>query len=73
MTNLPNGLTSFDHMPYGYRRWNGSVWADIQVDAYNKQLDNIRRYHEAGYSTACQIEINNLYNLAFSFDSVGAN
>jgi hypothetical protein len=68
---LPNGLTSFEPMPYGYRRWNGTIWADSQIDAYNRQVDNIKRYHLAGYNVACQIEVDGLYNLAASFDAAG--
>lgn len=73
MQKLPTGITGFDHMPYGYRRWNGSIWANIQVDAYNRKIDNIRRYYESGYDVSCQIEIDNLYNLAQSFDYAGVN
>lgn len=66
MSNTPNGLTGFDPMPYGYRRWNGSVWADIQVDTYNSALARIESRHSAGMDT--QHLVNGLYNLAYGFD-----
>lgn len=65
---LPAGLTGFEPMPYGYRRWNGSVWAPIQVDAYNRALSRIESRHNAGMST--EALVNGLYNLARSFDAV---
>lgn len=65
--SLPAGITGFDRMPYGYRRWNGSVWANIQVDSYNASLSNIERRHKAGFNV--QHLIDGLYNLAYSFDS----
>lgn len=63
---VPAGLTGFDRMPYGYRRWNGSVWADIQVDRYNQELARIESRHRAGMDT--QHLVNGLYNLAHAFD-----
>lgn len=66
---LPDGLLGFDPMPYGYRRWNGSVWPDIQVDSYNRLLADIASKHRAGYNV--QNLIDGLYNLAHGFDYVG--
>ncbi len=66
MDTLPNGLTGFDPMPYGYRRWNGSVWPNAHVDAYNRELARIESRHTAGMDT--QHLINGLYNLAGGFD-----
>lgn len=63
---LPVGLTGFDPMPYGYRRWNGSVWADLQVDRYNDELARIERRHRHGLEV--QHLIDGLYNLARGFD-----
>ena len=69
MNNTPPGLTHTRFMPYGYRRWNGAVWADEQVDAYNRELSNIVTKHRAGYDT--EHLVNGLYNLAASFDTHG--
>lgn len=63
---LPNGITSFDPMPYGYRRWNGTVWADSQVDQYNRELARIQSRHNAEMQT--EALVNGLYNLARGFD-----
>ena len=70
LTN-PVGLTGTAPMPYGYRRWNGAVWPDIQVDAYNRTLAHIETRHAAGMST--EALINGLYNLAHSFDYARAD
>lgn len=67
-TTPPVGLTSLAPMPYGYRRWNGSVWADIQVDAYNRTVERIAARHAAGMPT--EALVNGLYNLAAGFDAV---
>lgn len=69
VTDFPIGLTGLDPMPYGYRRWNGSVWPDIQVDSYNRLLAKIAIHHKAGYDT--QNLIDGLYNLAYGFDYAG--
>lgn len=66
---LPAGITGFQPVPYGYRRWNGSVWPDTQVDAYNRQLARIQSRHMAGYDT--EALVNGLYNLANGFDRAG--
>lgn len=68
MTNTQTipGLTSTDPMPYGYRRWNGAVWADIQVDSYNRELARIAQRHADGYDVTALV--NGLYNLANGFD-----
>jgi len=66
---VPPGLTGTDPMPYGYRRWNGSVWADIQVDRYNAELRRIEKRHAAGYDVTHLVD--GLYNLATQFDYVG--
>lgn len=68
-TEYPAGLTGFDRMPYGYRRWNGAVWAEIQVDAYNAELVRIEARHNAGMPTGALV--NGLYNLAAGFDAAG--
>jgi len=65
-TPLPAGLTGFDPMPYGYRRWNGTIWPDIQVDAYNAELTRIESRFKAGYNV--EALVNGLYNLAHQFD-----
>lgn len=65
---LPAGITGFTPMPYGYRRWNGAIWADCQVDQYNAELARIESRHRDGYDV--QHLINGLYNLANGFDSV---
>jgi hypothetical protein len=68
-TTLPAGLTSLNPIPYGERRWNGSVWAPIQVDRYNSELERIATRHAAGMVT--QHLIDGLYNLANGFDQAG--
>ena len=65
----PVGLTGLDPIPYGERRWNGAVWPDIQVDAYNRELARITSHHAAGYDV--QHLIDGLYNLAHQFDEAG--
>lgn len=65
----PVGLTGLDPMPYGETRWNGSVWPDIQVDAYNRLLADIAGKHRAGMDT--QNLIDGLYNMAHGFDTAG--
>ena len=64
----PNGITSFQPMPYGYRRWSGAIWPDIQVDRYNQELRRIESRHKAGLDV--DHLVNGLYNLANMFDSV---
>lgn len=56
-------------MPYDYERWNGTVWADIQVDAYNAELSRVESRHNAGMDV--EHLVNGLYNLAHQFDYVG--
>ena len=66
MLTLPAGITGFTPMPYGCRRWNGAVWPDIQVDAYNASLARIESRHAAGFDV--EALVNGLYNLAHGFD-----
>jgi hypothetical protein len=66
MTTLPAGITSFEPIPYGERRWNGAIWPAIQVDRYNAELERIASRHNAGYNV--QHLIDGLYNLAAGFD-----
>ena len=68
MTTSTAGLTSTEHMPYGYRRWNGVVWADCQINEYNHQLDRIQVRAQAGYDVTALVD--GLYNLADSFDNL---
>ncbi|MGP4994574.1 hypothetical protein [Glutamicibacter ardleyensis] len=63
---LPAGITGFEPMPYGYKRWNGAVWCDEHVDSYNRELARIESRHRAGMDV--QHLINGLYNLAYGFD-----
>lgn len=67
MNAIP-GLTGTAPMPYGYRRWNGAVWSDAHVDAYNAELARIVSRHDAGYDVTSLV--NGLYNLANQFDRV---
>lgn len=64
----PDGIASWEPVSYGQRRWNGSVWANTQVDTYNAELDRIRSRHDAGLSVTHLV--NGLYNLAHGFDNV---
>lgn len=64
-----NGLSGTEHMPYGYRRWNGVVWMDCQVDAYNSLLDRIVARALDGFDV--EHLVNGLYNLAHGFDRAG--
>ena len=68
MTTNIAGLTSTEHMPYGYRRWNGVVWAERQIDEYNRHLDRIQVRAQAGYDVTALVD--GLYNLANSFDNL---
>lgn len=63
------GMTGTDPMPYGYRRWNGAVWPDVHVDAYNRELSRIIERNAAGHDVAALV--NGLYNLAHGFDYAG--
>lgn len=63
----PPGLTGLNPMPYGYRRWNGAIWPNCQVDAYNAELERIAARHRAGIDTTALV--NGLYNLAYQFDN----
>ncbi|MGP9651760.1 hypothetical protein ACT3UA_11415 [Glutamicibacter sp. 363] len=65
-TTLPAGITGFEPVPFGERRWNGAIWADEQVDTYNRELKRIQQRHEAGLGV--QNLVNGLYNLAYGFD-----
>lgn len=40
--SFPAAIRSWDHMAYGFRRWNPAVCANVWVDRYNVQLDLIR-------------------------------
>lgn len=66
MSTTPPGITGFKPIAYGARRWNGSIWPDVQVDAYNAELKRIQDRHAAGYDTVALV--NGLYNLAAQFD-----
>ncbi|AEK08283.1 hypothetical protein SEA_EJIMIX_216 [Mycobacterium phage Ejimix] len=45
--DLPAGITSDEPMPYGYRRWNGTVWCNAWIDGYNHLLRSaIERYRQ---------------------------
>lgn len=68
-TDTPPGLTSTGLIPYGERRWNGAVWARIQVDTYNAELARIASRHAAGMPV--ESLVNGLYNLAHGFDVAG--
>ena len=69
--STPVALTGVGPTPYGERRWNGSIWADVQVDAYNRELARIVIRHAAGMDTVALV--NGLYNLANGFDHVEKN
>lgn len=66
-TDFPDGITSWDRMPYPYRRWNGAVWCQSWVDDYNKQLDRIQWAHEGGLSSVDE-EVEALYRMSTNFD-----
>lgn len=68
LATLPDGITSFDPVPYGEVRWNGSVWASGHVDAYNAELRRIEARHRAGMNV--DHLVNGLYGLAHGFDDV---
>ena len=68
ITTMVPGLTNIDPMPYRYRRWNGVMWADAHVDAYNRELTRIVSMHRGGYDVARLVD--GLYNLANQFDQV---
>lgn len=67
--DMPPGLRDVPDMPYGYRRWNGAVWADIQVDVYNNAVKRAVDRHRAGYDATALV--NGVYNLAKGFDRCG--
>ena len=66
---LPNGITGREPMPYGYRRWNGAVWLNEWVDAYNRELARILIRHDGGGTPTALVD--GLYNLAHGFDYAG--
>ena len=66
MITLPAGLTSLEPIPYGYLRWNGRIWSNLQIDEYNSRLADIGALHAAGYDTRAQVE--ELYRRSFMFD-----
>ena len=39
--DLPAGITGFDPIEVGERRWNGAVWSAAQVERYNAELKRI--------------------------------
>lgn len=66
--DLPAGITGFDPIEHGERRWNGAVWTPLQVGYYNLELKRIETRHNAGLDV--QHLVNGLYNLADGFDRV---
>lgn len=54
---FPPGICSWENMPYGFRRWNGTVWCNAWVDDYNQQLDQILRRFEDSWHVDDHIEI----------------
>jgi len=69
METMPAGITSFEPLHYGERRWNGAIWPSAHVDRYNVELSRIASRHRAGMDV--QHLINGLYNLAAGFDQAG--
>ena len=67
--SFPPGIRGWEHMPYGYRRWNGTVWAPAWVDRYNQQLDLIRCLFEAGWPVEHHVE--DWYRMLTEFDLLG--
>lgn len=66
MSAIPAGITSFEPVAVGERRWNGAVWADSHVERYNAELGRIERRHLDGMDV--QHLVDGLYNLASGFD-----
>ncbi|MCZ4587636.1 hypothetical protein O4328_28780 [Rhodococcus opacus] len=64
--SFPPGICTWDHMPYGFRRWNGTVWAEAWVDRYNRQIDLIRRRFEDGWHVDDHVE--DWYRMLTHFD-----
>lgn len=65
----PPGLTSTEPLPYNYTRWNGAVWPDQHVDAYNRELARIAQRHDAGLDVTHLVD--GLYHMARGFDTAG--
>ncbi|MDV7085647.1 hypothetical protein [Rhodococcus opacus] len=53
-------------MPYGFRRWKGTVWGKAWVDRCNRQLDLIRRRFEDGWHVDDHVE--DWYRMLTHFD-----
>jgi hypothetical protein len=64
---FPAGITSWEHMPYPYRRWNGAVWCQAWVDDYNRQLDRVKWAYDGKLSSVDE-EVEAWYRMLTQFD-----
>lgn len=72
-SNLPAGLTGDTPMPYGYRRWNGTVWCDAWTDTYNRLVATAVAAHRAGmHPDTVAGYVDDVYRTANRFDRTAA-
>lgn len=66
--DLPVGLASDQPMPYGYRRWNDTVWCEAWTDRYNRLLERAVEVHRQGYDATGWVDA--LYRLSAQLDTL---
>ncbi|AZS07563.1 hypothetical protein PBI_DUKE13_227 [Mycobacterium phage Duke13] len=66
--DLPAGITSDEPMPYGYRRWNGTVWCNAWIDGYNHLLSRAIERHRQGLDARGYVDA--LYRRAAQCDAL---
>ncbi|MEU8901816.1 hypothetical protein AB0C65_38550 [Nocardia sp. NPDC048505] len=67
---VPTGLTGDQPMPYGYRRWNGTVWCQAWIDRYNAEVRRAVVAHRQGLNDKAQRHVNAVYLIAHEFDQL---
>ena len=68
---LPPGMTNDEPVPYGYRRWNGVVWADSWTDTYNAISQRAVIAWRQGLDSKAEQEVVAMYRMAAQFDQLG--
>ncbi len=70
-TDSPPGMTNDEPVPYGYRRWNGVVWADSWTDTYNAISRQAVIAWRQGFDSKAEQEVEAMYRMAAQFDQLG--